>query len=575
MQPAFAESLLEATNATGEAKKPKLRFANEKERRNHLLEGTKDTPLHSALWRYRPGQEHHELWKLMAQISFGVYLMLNGIANNNDQVVDILQGHIDEVDEFLETAQEDVNLGIEDIKERIGFLSLPMSNMQQFEMMLEDRDFRFEIVSGNEQIGHIVDRTTLFIDETFKDIDEGFDATKQFGRYLKENEHKPWRKERPELKDIFDAMKGNAQGWYQAFTDLKVAAESLDAFLIKLAQIVAEIERRAGEVSRRTRFTVAPFSGPAEQSLSQRNSAKSSSTSSRSRHSTLQSSKSASQTPRPESSAEKQVVYDEEKEVVSAPSQEFQAQAANRESSLYLLQPRTYTPQPLSPLPSPAARTSVAPPLMKRSSLRQRVSLKGGNLPEVIHVPPMNIFEMEPRRFPSPRNQPSLRGSTQRRGSEYGSGSAARSSHSSGMSNANELIAPKIPNAIPSPRSDRQQYFYPVHASPHSPLQQRPHTSAATARPVTRQAANIRSQRSTMGMSMLSNVTNAEPRQGDKTLKKKKSAFGWLKKTFTLDEEERAEFEARKHQQTANAYYSDRSPKFLDGKRLPIPQPYH
>jgi len=70
---------------------------------------------------------------------------------------------------------------------------------------------------------------------------------------------------------------------------------------------------------------------------------------------------------------------------------------------------------------------------------------------------------------------------------------------------------------------------------------------------------------------MLSNVTNAESHSG-KTLKKKKSAFGWLKKAFTLDDEEKEQFQARKLKQAANPYYESRSPKFLDGKRLPDPK---
>ena len=55
---------------------------------------------------------------------------------------------------------------------------------------------------------------------------------------------------------------------------------------------------------------------------------------------------------------------------------------------------------------------------------------------------------------------------------------------------------------------------------------------------------------------------------GGKTLKKKKSAFGWFKKAFTMDDEERAAFEARKNAQQADNYYKDKSPKFLDGKRM-------
>ena len=55
---------------------------------------------------------------------------------------------------------------------------------------------------------------------------------------------------------------------------------------------------------------------------------------------------------------------------------------------------------------------------------------------------------------------------------------------------------------------------------------------------------------------------------GDKHLKKKKSAFGWFKKAFSLDEEEKATFEARKTMQSNERYFDSRSPKFLDGKRL-------
>lgn len=84
-------------------------------------------------------------------------------------------------------------------------------------------------------------------------------------------------------------------------------------------------------------------------------------------------------------------------------------------------------------------------------------------------------------------------------------------------------------------------------------------------------------------MSMLSNVTNAGYEQHDdartiatqrtvqgskRTLKKKKSAFGWLKKAFTMDDEERAAYEARKAMQVNPHYYSAESPKFLDGRRI-------
>ncbi len=99
MQDAFAESLVEATR-TG-VSKPKFRIGTAKSRRDRLLDQTASAEAPGALWRRRPGQSQHELRRLLAQISFGVYLLLNGLANSQISVVSILQGHIDEVDEYL------------------------------------------------------------------------------------------------------------------------------------------------------------------------------------------------------------------------------------------------------------------------------------------------------------------------------------------------------------------------------------------------------------------------------------------------------------------------------------------
>lgn len=72
-----------------------------------------------------------------------------------------------------------------------------------------------------------------------------------------------------------------------------------------------------------------------------------------------------------------------------------------------------------------------------------------------------------------------------------------------------------------------------------------------------------------MGMSMLSNVTNVSNDTGTgRKLKKKRSAFGWFKKAFALDEEERVAFEQKRQQASPNLYYDNRSPQFLDGRRV-------
>lgn len=139
------------------------------------------------------------------------------------------------------------------------------------------------------------------------------------------------------------------------------------------------------------------------------------------------------------------------------------------------------------------------------------------------------------------------------------------------------------PSMTPSANSDYQHY-HPVLASPHSPLQQRPHTAAG---PHGRQPSGHlygpgQKQPSRLGSMATMSTIGSEARttktartvtpstrsSGSKTVKKKKSAFGWLKKAFTMDEEERAAFEARKTVQYQDNYYKDKDPKFLDGKRM-------
>jgi hypothetical protein len=82
-----------------------------------------------------------------------------------------------------------------------------------------------------------------------------------------------------------------------------------------------------------------------------------------------------------------------------------------------------------------------------------------------------------------------------------------------------------------------------------------------------------------MGMSMMSGRTNMTEMTemsviGEdgvrKKIKKKRSAFGWIKKQFSLSEEEKAAFEERRHRpldEGANAY-ARRDQRWVDGRRI-------
>jgi hypothetical protein len=74
-----------------------------------------------------------------------------------------------------------------------------------------------------------------------------------------------------------------------------------------------------------------------------------------------------------------------------------------------------------------------------------------------------------------------------------------------------------------------------------------------------------------MGMSVMSDVTVGVDEHGKK-IKKKRSAFGWLKKAFSLSEEEKREFEERRKRTERDNWVKEGErvggPRWVDGKRV-------
>ncbi|KAL7799507.1 hypothetical protein V8C43DRAFT_302961 [Trichoderma afarasin] len=692
LQDAFAESLHEVMSGIV-VEKPKLRALDAQGRREAVLAQGLDEPAFDAEWRLRPGQTQHELAKLIAQISFGVYLMLNGMANNNTQVVTILQGHIDEVDEFLEVTIEDLEQVELDLKKRIDHLMLPMSNVTVFEQLLEDRKFRTEILEGNEKIEHILARTNVAMKQWDDDIEAGLQTSNIFINWLNEQSEGAWRGDQPDVIDIFDAMSGNAEGWLIAFEKISDSTHDINSLIIRLMNIISEMEKKAGEASRRTWASIKPFSAPPmpnaediqppklelktelktiphhapSESITQQ-SVRSGSSDKRppssilsddastidfplpgglpllppfrsTRHTSntfgINSPKSATTAATPTldspqytpqstantfgvTSPQSMHIHLRQDSVAETEESEPETEMAHSdhgEEPVFLLQPRTYTPQPPAPLPSPLIKDELghnarsesqstlqslqsAPYtpasaqsmtwrdsdiVQRRTSLRDRVSQKMIP-PGDIQIPPRSLKGMEMYAHSPGTTTPQTMRSHQF-DSAYESDAERHGRHPSGSSSNMEMSPPQL-NVIPSPRSDRQRY-HPVHASPHSPLQQRPHTAVGHGQSMYIQGGgsnlvpprHLRNKQSNAGMSTLSKVTSINYDDGtaqsvrttktvDNKLKKKKSAFGWLKKAFSMDEEERAAYEQRKAMQFEQSYYNADPPKFLDGRRL-------
>lgn len=280
---------------------------------------------------------------------------------------------------------------------------------------------------------------------------------------------------------------------------------------------------------------------------------------------------------------------------------------SKRAPTMTVQQPKPLQIQPLhvKPLQIQQVRTLQTNPSQRQSrssdkevvlghktSLRERVSLKG-EVPKAIHVPPVNAHEFQRPRYATPQGSPRSQTHQQQqqqqqnqqsfspypqppgssRGPDMPRHPDAQRRHQTSTGNL-DYHPPAFPSLLPSPASERQ-HFRPVQASPHSPLQQRPHTAGTVHRP---RLHTQNTGSSTLSRVMSSTMTTTTDKAGStRTVKKKRSAFGWLKKAFSLDEEERAMFEARKRAMPVN-YYAPfqqghggmevQSPRYLDGRRI-------
>ena len=168
MRGAFQESIQEAMDSD-----QKIRDTlNAATRRLQLLELGDEEVLseeYSSRWRQRPNAKFHPLWKLIAQISFGVHLLQQKIAKSDEEVIRILQTHVDDVDGFIEDTNADFDLAVKDIEERHDLLCMPLQHGRVFDRMLKSGTFRGAIMEGNEIIEKIIFRTNRAMTRTLDD----------------------------------------------------------------------------------------------------------------------------------------------------------------------------------------------------------------------------------------------------------------------------------------------------------------------------------------------------------------------------------------------------------------------
>lgn len=248
MQKEFEESIAESMDASS----PILQgpIGDAAARRRQLLELEDLGDEYSSRWRQKPGAKYHPLRKLIAQIVYGIYLLYNGKAVSDHEVVKILQGHVDEIDAFVEETLADFELALKDIMQRIEHLSLPLEHSRTFNRMLCNRDFRETIIGGNEVIDRVMIRTSVAMKRAMVDVDAGLEAIIDLTRYLK-TLGPEWDNRSQDMADVYEAMIGNAEGWTGELRHMQQRSQDLEKTMLRLGLICDEVAKRAGIASRR------------------------------------------------------------------------------------------------------------------------------------------------------------------------------------------------------------------------------------------------------------------------------------------------------------------------------------
>ncbi|CAG8901841.1 unnamed protein product [Penicillium egyptiacum] len=247
LQGPFEESIIETTDGSGTKWVVDI---DAQTRRRDLLENDEYERLCGRKWRQRASEKYHPFWKLISQMVFGVHLLAKSLAKSDTSVMKILQKHVNELDGFLERTTEDFLIVRLDVRTRIQYLSLPLGNLDVFDEMLEDRNFRLSVVAYNDQIEHAIERFTLAITDSLKDLQKAKEAMGALWFYFRKLTDEDCFKSES-LKAFHQAMMDNMEGWIVAISKLRRRGTALQRALTQLGLATTEMQRRVGIASRK------------------------------------------------------------------------------------------------------------------------------------------------------------------------------------------------------------------------------------------------------------------------------------------------------------------------------------
>jgi len=255
LQAPFEESMLEATGETGHVPFPTPKKGVKTRQQLLCRHDQAAEPAYNLTynchWRHHPKAKFHPLVKTVAQIIFGVHLLHRRLEKSVADVADILLKHVNELDSFLQRANEDLEASLKDMLFRHKCLKVPMEHVNEFDRLLEDRAYRAQLLDGNIVIERTIGRMSTLLNDYLIDINTFREANHQIDAYLLDIGHE-WTARNDDIARIYSAMRGNTGGWAQFLQSLVAKAERLGVVLVQVSSYCNEIEKRCGAASRRS-----------------------------------------------------------------------------------------------------------------------------------------------------------------------------------------------------------------------------------------------------------------------------------------------------------------------------------
>ncbi|KAF2201535.1 hypothetical protein GQ43DRAFT_33496 [Delitschia confertaspora ATCC 74209] len=255
MQAPFEESMLDSTGTTGYVSFHPPTLSLER-RQRRLCRDTEAAELdwnfsYNCHWRNLMKGKYHPLLKTIAQITFGIHLLHQHLQKSVSDVADILSKHVNELDSFLQRANEDIEGSLKDMLFRRKLLKVPMEHVNEFDRLLDDRLYRAQLLDGNITIERTITRMSVLLNDYLIDISTFRDANTELRDYLSHIGN-AWTEENVDTGRIYSAMYNNTSGWAQFLQSLINKAEKLGVILVQVSSFCNEIEKRCGAASRRS-----------------------------------------------------------------------------------------------------------------------------------------------------------------------------------------------------------------------------------------------------------------------------------------------------------------------------------